>query len=155
MDYGEEKESASCQQREMPIFGSKFGKIWQKGHFGGSATCKSTSHEERKERYVAFLRSSSPKAMRRPMSWQKKEHCWTQGLWRKQDRKLCSRRGRWCTQLCSTRPASTAWQKNGQTGRSPDMVQKVFGICEAKKGTETDERLQAGADGHPKRMAKC
>ena len=71
MDYGEEKESASCQQREMPIYGSKFGKIWQKGHFGGSATCKSTSHAKRKERYVAFLRSSSPKAMRRPMSWQK------------------------------------------------------------------------------------
>ena len=35
------------------------------------------------------------------------------------------------------------------------MVQKVFGICEAKNGIETDERLQAGADGHPKRMAKC
>ena len=35
------------------------------------------------------------------------------------------------------------------------MVQKLFGICEAKNGTETDERLQAGADGHPKRMAKC
>ena len=35
-------------------------------------------------------------------------------------------------------------QKNGQTGRSPDMVQKVFGIREAKNGTETDELLQAG-----------
>ena len=35
------------------------------------------------------------------------------------------------------------------------MVQKVFGIREAKNGTETDERLQAGADGHPKSMAKC
>ena len=35
------------------------------------------------------------------------------------------------------------------------MVQKVFGIWEAKNATETDERLQAGADGHPKRMAKC
>ena len=60
MDCGEEKESASCQQREMPIYGSKFGKnciIWQKGHFGRSATCESTSHEKRKERYVAFLRS--------------------------------------------------------------------------------------------------
>ena len=53
MDYGEEKESASCQQREMPMFGSTFGKnciIWQKGHFGGSATCKSTSHEEKKRK---------------------------------------------------------------------------------------------------------
>ena len=28
------------------------------------------------------------------------------------------------------------------------MVQKVFGIREAKNGTETDELLQAGADGH-------
>ena len=28
------------------------------------------------------------------------------------------------------------------------MVQKVFGTCEAKNGTETDELLQAGADGH-------
>ena len=65
--------------------------------------------KKRKERYDALMRSSSPKAMRRPMSWQKKEHYWTQGLWQKQDRKLCSRRGRRCTQLCSMRPASTAW----------------------------------------------
>ena len=35
--------------------------------------------------------------------------------------------------------ASRSGQKNGQTWRSPDMVQKVFGICEAKNGTETDE----------------
>ena len=37
----------------------------------------------------------------------------------------------------------------------PGLVQKVLGICEAKNGTETDGRLQAGADGHPKRMATC
>ena len=34
-------------------------------------------------------------------------------------------------------------QKDGQAGRSPD-----FGTCEAKKGTETDELLQTGTDGH-------
>ena len=28
------------------------------------------------------------------------------------------------------------------------MVQKVFGICEAKNGTETDELLQTGTKGH-------
>ena len=28
------------------------------------------------------------------------------------------------------------------------MVQKVFGIHEAKTGTETDELLQTGTDGH-------
>ena len=28
------------------------------------------------------------------------------------------------------------------------MVQKVFGICEAKNKTETDDLPQAGADGH-------
>ena len=28
------------------------------------------------------------------------------------------------------------------------MVQKVFGIREAKGGTETDELLQTGTDGH-------
>ena len=28
------------------------------------------------------------------------------------------------------------------------MVQKVFGICEAKTGTETNELLQSGTDGH-------
>ena len=27
-------------------------------------------------------------------------------------------------------------------------MQKVFGICETKNVTETDELLQAGADGH-------
>ena len=34
-------------------------------------------------------------------------------------------------------------QKSGQVGRSFDMVQKVFGICEeAKNGTKTNELLQ-------------
>ena len=28
------------------------------------------------------------------------------------------------------------------------MAQKVFGICEAKNGTETGELLQTGKDGH-------
>ena len=28
------------------------------------------------------------------------------------------------------------------------MVQKVFGICEAKNGTETDELLHTGTNGH-------
>ena len=70
----------------------------RKGHLGGSGACKGTSHEERKERAVAILRSSSPKAMRRPVSWQK-EHCWTKGLWRKQERKLCSRKEEVCAAL--------------------------------------------------------
>ena len=33
-------------------------------------------------------------------------------------------------------------QKNGQAGRSFDVAQKVFGICEAKNGTKTNELLQ-------------
>ena len=46
-------------------------------------------------------------------------------------------------------------QKNGQTGRSPDIVQKVFGICEAKNGTETNELLQTGTNGHQRLGQKC
>ena len=34
------------------------------------------------------------------------------------------------------------------------MVQNVFGICEAKNGTETDELLQAGSYGHPKGVSR-
>ena len=30
------------------------------------------------------------------------------------------------------------------------MVQKMFEICDAKNGTETDELLQSGTDGHPR-----
>ena len=33
-------------------------------------------------------------------------------------------------------------------GRSFDMVQKVFGICEAKNGTKTNELLQTKTNGH-------
>ena len=69
MDYGEEKESASSQQREMPIYGSKFGKncmIWQKGHFVGSATCKSTSHEKKERKicrvFQKFITEGNEKA---------------------------------------------------------------------------------------------
>ena len=37
MDHGEEKESATSQEREMPVYGSKFVEnciIWQNGAFG-------------------------------------------------------------------------------------------------------------------------
>ena len=34
-------------------------------------------------------------------------------------------------------------------GRGSDMEKKVFGLCEAKNGTKTDEYLQAGTDGYP------
>ena len=37
---------------------------------------------------------------------------------------------------------SSLGQEDGQAGRSSDMVQKVFGICEAKNGTKTNELLQ-------------
>ena len=34
--------------------------------------------------------------------------------------------------------------------RGTDMVWKVFGLREAKHGTETEELLQTGTDGHPR-----
>ena len=34
------------------------------------------------------------------------------------------------------------WSEDGEAGRSFDMVQIVFGICEAKNGTKTNELLQ-------------
>ena len=34
--------------------------------------------------------------------------------------------------------------------RGPDMVQKVFGLREAKSGTETRELLRSGTNGHPR-----
>ena len=40
------------------------------------------------------------------------------------------------------------WSENGQAGRGSAVVQKVFGICEAKNGTETMKLLQTGTDGH-------
>ena len=39
-------------------------------------------------------------------------------------------------------------QKNGQTGRSSDLVQKMFETCEAKNAAEIDELLQAGGSRH-------
>ena len=41
-------------------------------------------------------------------------------------------------------------KKNGQAGRSLDLVQTMLGLCEAENGTQTDELLQARAGG-PKR----
>ena len=39
-------------------------------------------------------------------------------------------------------------EKNGQAGRSFDLVQRMFGLCETENGTEIDELLQVGASGH-------
>ena len=46
-------------------------------------------------------------------------------------------------------PFGRPWsaQKDGQTWRSPDMVQKVFGIREAKNGTVPAELVQSGKSG--------
>ena len=33
-------------------------------------------------------------------------------------------------------------------GRSPEMLQKMLGLCETENGTKFDELLQAGASGH-------
>ena len=38
--------------------------------------------------------------------------------------------------------------KNGQAGRSSDLVQKMLVLCETESGTQIDELLQAGASGH-------
>ena len=39
--------------------------------------------------------------------------------------------------------------------RGSDMVQKVFGTCEAKNGTETFELLQTGTGGYQRIWQKC
>ena len=41
-------------------------------------------------------------------------------------------------------------KKNGQGGRSSDLVETMFGPCETENGTKIDELLQAGASGHGK-----
>ena len=40
------------------------------------------------------------------------------------------------------------WSEEWTGRRGSDLVQKVFGTCEAKNGTEIDELLQTGTDGH-------
>ena len=40
------------------------------------------------------------------------------------------------------------WYNNGQTGKDADLVQKMFGLCEARSGPEIEELLQAGASRH-------
>ena len=44
----------------------------------GSGTCEGTPHTRKKWRN---LKGSSPKEMRRLVSWQKQEQCWTKNLW--------------------------------------------------------------------------
>ena len=39
-------------------------------------------------------------------------------------------------------------KKNGQAGRSFDVVQKMLRLCTTEDGTKTVELLQAGASGH-------
>ena len=40
-------------------------------------------------------------------------------------------------------------------GGGLDLVQEMFGLCEAKNGTKIDELLQAGASYVQKSMARC
>ena len=100
-------------EREMLIL---WIQVWEritwsgrKRHFARSGACKGASHQKRKRNICRSLRGSSPKVTRRLMSWQKQEQCWTKDLWQKRKQKRCSRKWRRCMQLCSMRPASTAW----------------------------------------------
>ena len=83
------------------------------------------------------LRSSSLKATRRRMSWQKKEQCWTKGLWRKREQRQCSKKDKRCFQFCSMQPAFTAQWKNGDKRKvdqkSEEMKHRTEWCAEANK----------------------
>ena len=47
------------------------------------------AHRTKKEKEkMKKLKGSSPKAMRRVMTWQKQEQCWTKELWQKREQKF-------------------------------------------------------------------
>ena len=66
----------------------------RKKHFGGSGTCIGAQYEESKEKTCRSLRSLSRKAMRRKMTWQKQEQCWTKDSWQKHEQRQRSRKER-------------------------------------------------------------
>ena len=46
-------------------------------------------------------------------------------------------------------------EKSGSKWRGVNLVQKVFGLCAAKTGTDIDESMQAGENGYDKSIGKC
>ena len=73
MDYGEENQAKSGRCRFVD---ENLGRITWSGRKG---ILVEVEHKKRKRKICRILRSSSPKAVRRLMSWQKKEHCWMKG----------------------------------------------------------------------------
>ena len=67
MDYGDERVSASGQEREMPIYGSQF---WEELHglvvrgiFGGSGACKGAQRKKKETSLVQkFITKGNEKA---------------------------------------------------------------------------------------------
>ena len=83
--------------------------IWQKGHFGGSGKCKSTSHEERKEdmsQFEKFITEGNEKADEVAKGGALLD---TGFMAEARTETMQQERREGCTQLCSMRPASTAW----------------------------------------------
>ena len=72
------------------IMDQNFGRItWsgREGHLWCKWNMLRRIAQRRKRKICRIFRISSPKTMRKLMSWQKKKHCWMKSLWRKQERK--------------------------------------------------------------------
>ena len=71
---------------------------------------------QRKKRKICHLmRSSSLKATRKQMSWQKQERYFDEGCMAEARAKTnAARKRRGCIQLCSMQSAFTVWWKNGK-----------------------------------------
>ena len=80
MDYEEERVSVQGQEREILVYGHNWEHgLTERSILGEVGHVK--AHRTKKEKKISrSMRGLPPKAMRRRMSWQWQEQCWTKGL---------------------------------------------------------------------------
>ena len=96
------------------------------GRIGGSGACKGARTKKEKKdmsHFERFVTEGNEKAD----ELEKEGTLLDEGFMWKQDRKLCSKKERGCTQPCSMQSASTAGSNNGRTVESSDRSQEKSG----------------------------
>ena len=105
----------------------ELNKLRSKGHFGRGRSMSRRIALRRKSSNSRSAKSLSLRAMRKRMSWQRKERCWMEVLWRRQEQALSSKKEMKCTQPCSTQPVFIAWWKNGKIAKNLSLSQERSG----------------------------
>ena len=156
--YGEEKRNALIRKLVMRTCGLK---IWEDLQLSTSEDIlveveQVKAHRTNKgTKEMSNLRSLSLVAMRKRMTWQRQEQCWTKDSWRKRQQRQSSKREKKCTQPCGY-AASFHWLvEEWKDCEELTLKPKAKWNYVDQKSVETKHRTEWRAEADKYRCMRC